>query len=122
MNALIINRISLLFYTFLIFSLSLINLNHEALPDFSNWDKIQHALAYIGFALLSAAASNSLKQYIFLLCACLLFGALIEYLQGLTAYRTASLADALANSVGLLIGAMMRKILQSKVRLLSLNK
>jgi len=67
-------------------------------------DKLMHLLTY---ALLSSwfslivAQSNSL----FRVCiGLILFGVLIEVLQGMTSYRTAEFADAIANSLGVLVG------------------
>jgi VanZ family protein len=84
----------------------------EALPiQFSQSDKMYHAVAYflLGFTwLLSFPKSSQKKKLKYaIVILCIIYGIVIEVLQGtLTAYRTASLLDVLANTAGV-IAAMM---------------
>lgn len=69
------------------------------------WDKLQHASAYILLSFLlqrsfpdkAALSTAHLAQMFFLLG----YGIIIEYVQGLTPYREASLSDIVANAVGI---------------------
>ena len=69
------------------------------------WDKMQHALAYVLLSFLlqrsfpdkAPLSAGHGAQMVFLL----LYGVVIEYVQGLTPYREASLSDVVANSVGI---------------------
>ena len=73
-------------------------------PDLGGNDKIGHFIAY---ALLSTWFSllveqrKSLWQILFGLIA---YGLLLEFLQSLTSYRSGDLADAVANSLGVMTG------------------
>lgn len=72
----------------------------DELPDFT--DKLVHAAMYATLMGLFVRAHPGLPAL--LLAAGLgAFGALIELLQGLTPARTASLADGVANCVGISI-------------------
>lgn len=92
-------------YTCLISYLSLKPLSGPA--DFQIWDKAAHAIAYIGFAILSSLLARNKKQLISLYSFCFSFGIAIELLQGQTGYRFASWEDHLANTIGLLTGFIL---------------
>lgn len=74
-------------------------------------DKLNHLIAYF-FLTVSwfyALYKNkfSLKNAKQLILCCILYGMLLEVLQSiLTSYRTASYLDILANSIGVVIGAL----------------
>ena len=73
-------------------------------PDLGGNDKIGH---FISYAILSAWFSllveqrKSLWSILFGLIA---YGLFLELLQGLTSYRSGDLADAVANSLGVITG------------------
>ena len=73
-------------------------------PDLGGNDKIAH---FISYAMLSAWFSllveqrKSLWSILFGLIA---YGLFLELLQGLTSYRSGDLADAVANSLGVITG------------------
>jgi len=73
-------------------------------PDLGGGDKFGHFIAY---AMLSTWFSllveqrNSLWRILFGLIA---YGLLLEFLQDLTSYRSGDLADAVANSLGVITG------------------
>ena len=81
-----------------------------ALPvDRISWsDKAEHALAFATLAWWFAVArrAGSWRLLAVLLVG---YGGLIELLQGLTAYRTASLADALADAFGVGLGLLIAR-------------
>ncbi len=67
-------------------------------------DKVMHLFVY---ACLSSWFSLIVRRSQSLVGICvglIVFGLLMEFLQGLTTYRSAELADAIANSIGVLIG------------------
>ena len=67
-------------------------------------DKLMHLLTYAvlssWFSLIVGRANSLFRICIGLIA----FGILIEFLQGMTSYRSAEVADAIANSLGVLIG------------------
>ena len=73
-------------------------------PDLGGGDKIGHFMAY---AMLSAWFSLLVEQRKSLwriLLGLIAYGLLLEFLQGLTSYRSGDLADAVANSLGVMTG------------------
>jgi len=86
---------------------------------FSNADKIQHLIAYfcLGMSWFFAIKNSSNKKHskIKVVIACIMFGIIIEGLQGtLTTYRTADFRDVIANSVGVLLALLVFNIFLSK--------
>jgi VanZ family protein len=77
-------------------------------PDIGTSDKILHLLTY---ALLSTVFSTLVCRNISLLKVVpglILFGVILEFLQGMTGYRTLDAYDMLANSVGVFLGLIVR--------------
>lgn len=73
-------------------------------PDLGGGDKFGH---FISYAMLSAFYSLLVEQRKTLwriLFGLIAYGLLLEFLQGLTDYRSGDLADALANSLGVITG------------------
>ena len=73
-------------------------------PDLGGNDKIGH---FISYAMLSAWFSLLVEQRKSLwsiLFGLIVYGLLLELLQGLTSYRSGDLADAVANSLGVITG------------------
>jgi hypothetical protein len=85
----------------LIIVLSLAPIGH---PDFSSNDKLNHLLGWGTLGLLACAGWTARWRIIVLLW-CASFS--LEVAQGLTQYRTFSVADAIANGAGLLIGFLI---------------
>lgn len=82
----------------IIIVLSLAPLGH---PEFAPNDKVNHLLAWGALGVLGCVGwSVRLRLLVLLWCASFA----LEGLQGLTGYRMFSVADALANGAGLLIG------------------
>lgn len=82
----------------IIIVLSLVPVGH---PEFSPNDKVNHLLAWGTLAILGCLGWTGRIRLVLLLW-CASFA--LEGVQGLTAYRMFSLADAAANGAGLLIG------------------
>ncbi|MFV2033458.1 MAG: VanZ family protein [Gammaproteobacteria bacterium] len=73
-------------------------------PDIGSSDKFVHFLTY---AVLSAGFSlivEHRKSLWLVLFGLIAYGFLLEFLQGLTSYRFKDMADALANSLGVITG------------------
>ena len=73
-------------------------------PDLGGNDKIGHFIAY---AMLSAWFSllvEQRKSLWHILFGLIAYGLFLELLQGLTSYRSGDLADAVANSLGVITG------------------
>ena len=101
-------------YARLWFSLAYIMLAIVALasllpaPEMGTSDKLLHFLTY---GVLSAAFSTLVCQARSLLMVVpglILFGIVLEFLQGLTGYRSMEVYDMLANAGGVLMGLMIR--------------
>ncbi|QVY64312.1 VanZ family protein [Polaribacter sp. Q13] len=78
-------------------------------PNINNIDKMYHLTAYFTLSicwLFSFYRKPALK-YVIVIC-CILFGILIEVLQQtLTVYRTGDYKDAIANTLGVLLGLIV---------------
>jgi hypothetical protein len=87
-------------------------------PDLGGNDKIGH---FISYAMLSAWFSLLVEQRKSLwsiLFGLIVYGLLLEFLQGLISYRSGDLADAVANSLGAITGlafyfSPLRRILRN---------
>lgn len=82
----------------IIIVLSLAPLGH---PEFSPNDKVNHLLAWGVLGVLGYVGWGTRRRLLLLLW-CASFA--LEGLQGMTGYRMFSVADALANGAGLLMG------------------
>jgi len=75
-------------------------------PGFIGDDKVAHLLSYLvlssWFSTIVARASLLWRVFLGLVT----YGLLMEFLQGLTGYRNPEFADAIANSVGVIIGLL----------------
>ncbi len=94
--------------TFGIFYLSLIKIP-ESKIDFRDSDKILHLLAYFTLTtswLFLFYKKQSLKYFVTI--ACIIYGIIIEILQeALTANRSGDYKDALANTLGVILGLIV---------------
>lgn len=74
------------------------------MPDieipFNHTDKLIHFLMYFILAGWFIQLYNVLSQRIIILTGAIMLGIIIEFLQGMTGYRSFDLLDALANSIG----------------------
>ena len=67
-------------------------------------DKIEHALAYGSLMLWFCQGYQRLTQRALVAALLVILGVSIEFLQGLTGYRSCELGDMLANTTGVLVG------------------
>ena len=74
-------------------------------PDISvsQWDKVQHFIAYFGLALLATLAWGRSGRLVRIFLGVIALGGLLEILQGFVG-RDAAWLDQLANTVGALLG------------------
>ncbi len=107
-----------IFITITITYLSLIKVG-EAPIKLAHLDKIEHAIAYFTltlswfFAVKKRGKSNRIFKIIIVLC--VIYGIIIEVLQAtITSYRTGDYLDILANSIGVLLAAILFKTIFEK--------
>ncbi|MGB1042045.1 MAG: VanZ family protein [Tenacibaculum sp.] len=100
-------------------SIAILSLIKIGLPPIkvNNLDKYEHAFAYFVLSIfwLIALRKTKISNYIVVL-GCFFYGIIIEVLQTtLTSYREASLLDAVANSLGVLIALLIfNKVFEKK--------
>jgi VanZ family protein len=75
-------------------------------------DKIVHLTAYAGAAILWGWAAMSRRWLLLALPILITYGVGLEFAQGMTPDRTPSIADAIANSLGVIIGLGAFMLLQ----------
>ena len=78
----------------------------QPLPLDTGWDKSNHLLAFGMLCLLGLAGWPRHRWHV--LAGLLLYGALIELLQGLTGYRQADWRDFAADGLGMALGWALR--------------
>lgn len=71
---------------------------------FLNADKLEHALAYCLLMLWFSQVYVRRMRRLFTAALLVAMGITMEFLQGMTGYRSFEYADMLANSVGVLLG------------------
>ncbi len=86
----------------------------------SNLDKVYHIIAYFTltlFWLLSFPIAVKMGKVKYLIAtACVIYGIVVEVLQTtFTAYRTASLLDVLANTVGVFVALLIINSVYKKI-------
>ncbi|MEO5596277.1 MAG: VanZ family protein [Lysobacteraceae bacterium] len=74
------------------------------LPEVTHGDKYGHALAYASLAAMAVQLFSGRPTLIRIGLLLIAYGVAMEFLQGFTPNRTPDPLDALANSVGVLIG------------------
>ena len=72
------------------------------LPD--NSDKLEHLLGYFALSAAAVQLFGSRRALLLSAVGLIALGIGIEIAQGYTAYRSSDLADALANTLGVLLG------------------
>ncbi len=90
----------------------LIDLNGVIKVEISSGDKIFHALSYVVLTVLwyytfyYNLKFNNIKALIYAVAVSIIFGIVIEVLQGtVTAYRSSDINDVFANSFGAILAA-----------------
>lgn len=84
-----------------VLTLLLMPLNDNPNPGIKHLDKIVHAIIFMGLAVIALRAWPAYWYWSFV--GLLVLAALTEVLQGLTGWRTASVADFVADAVGLVL-------------------
>lgn len=79
---------------------------------FSGQDKLLHFAEYASFYLWGGASFPDARWR--LPAALLAYGVAIELLQALTPYRTMSFADVVANALGLVLGAVLLRVVRRR--------
>jgi VanZ family protein len=87
-------------------ALSLLPLPHSGI-DLPQGDKWGHLIAYASLALCFAQWAGGVRERINQALGLIGLGALLEGLQSLTGYRQAEWLDFLANTVGVVLGALV---------------
>ena len=107
------------FYTLFLIVVCLVSLDGVPSPVIKHVDKIFHFLSYFILMLLwynsfSKFFTNNFLKVIFLsFIFCVAFGIVVEGLQNtLTSSRTADIKDIIANTCGVLAGAILVKFLR----------
>jgi len=67
-------------------------------------DKLMHLLTYLALSGWFSLVITQARSLFHVGIGLIMFGILIEIIQGMTSYRSAEFADAVANSLGVLIG------------------
>lgn len=83
------------------------------------WDKANHFAAYAALSFLFTRAITkgqrvSLSKAVTALVVVSLFGIMVEFLQSLTATRSAEALDALANSLGASLGIIALSLIKNR--------
>ncbi|HRD29856.1 MAG TPA: hypothetical protein PLO65_16270 [Caulobacter sp.] len=90
----------------------------ETLPPVSLWDKIEHALAYLGLTLFGVWAFP--RRLTRLATGLFCGGVAIEILQTLMGWgRQGDPADALANTVGIAAGLLLTLAIRERIKVKS---
>jgi VanZ family protein len=79
------------------------------LIEFEQGDKLGHLVAYLSLMLWFANIYSRKNQQISLSVAFFAMGAILEFLQGLSGYRTFQYSDMVANGVGVFLGWLLAK-------------
>jgi len=101
--------------------LSLVKMPQKGLPIATS-DKFLHFVAYF-FLMITWLYTFQKKEHFYkrikyLIAACLLYGIILEVLQGgVTSYRTASYLDILANSIGIVFAVLAFHLFEKKIHI-----
>jgi len=102
-------QIGLILYIIAILAVSTIP--GGAIPKFNIWsfDKILHIIEYfiLAFLMINVVRNISKNTIMVIIFVGFIYGGLNEVWQGLIAHRHASIYDAIANGIGMLIGSVV---------------
>ena len=104
-----VSQIVLLLYIFVILALSLISLETIPIPYMWSFDKILHIIAYIVLAFLAINTIKipSTRIIILIIIIGIVYGGFNEIWQGMVSDRFASIYDAIANGIGMILGSII---------------
>lgn len=102
-------RIGLILYIIAILAVSTVP--GGAIPKFNIWsfDKILHIVEYfiLAFLMINVVENNSKNTILLIIFVGFIYGGFNEIWQGLIAHRYASIYDAIANGIGMVIGSVV---------------
>lgn len=73
------------------------------------WDKLFHLILYGVFAVLAYPVFKENRKYLYLCAGIVLYGGLMEFAQSYMPGRVMSVYDLMANTVGVVLGAVIAK-------------
>ena len=77
-------------------------------PDIGTSDKLLHFLTYGVMSAVFVTLVSRQRSLFLVVPGLILFGVVLEFLQGMTGYRSMEALDMLANGTGVMIGLMVR--------------
>ena len=86
----------------------------DAVPVVNLWDKLEHLLAYAMLALCGGFAFSAHRTEITLGALLIGFGCILEIAQFYIPGRSGSIADAIANGLGVVAGMVIVQFLQGR--------
>jgi len=102
----IVNKVVFILYAVFIAFVSLRPMNSATLEP---WDKVFHLILYGVFAVLGYRASKKPKQFLYICIAIVIYSGLMEVAQSFMPGRVMSAYDLLANTIGVVLGAVIAK-------------
>ncbi len=88
----------------------------SALPPLGMWDKLQHAVAYALLAVAGCTGFSSTRGRRWVLIALAVYGGSIELIQSALSAREGSIADWIANAIGIGFGYIVARIAGNAMR------
>ena len=102
--------------------LSLKEISQEIVPGLPFIDKFIHFFVYLFLSLLLLKGYSKNFSPRFLTILLFFYGSSIELLQGFTIYRSAEIADLIANLLGIVFGVLIHKYLSKHLKKASYEK
>jgi VanZ family protein len=99
--------ISVVLFVFYTVFIAFVSLQPASGISIGNWDKVFHLASYAVFAVLAYGVVQNPRHYIYLCVAIVAYGALMEFGQSFMPGRFMSGYDFLANTLGVMLGAVM---------------
>ena len=109
----LVNSLVLVFYAVLVAFSSLRPMSGATIEP---WDKVLHFVVYAVFAVLGYQVIKEGRRYFYVCLGIIVYGALIEVAQSYMPGRVMSGYDFLANTVGVVFGALVVRRVRSAVR------
>ena len=109
-----------IFFTISITIGSLVKSDFIVVKPISVSDKAYHLIAYfllmLSWLYVFCKKETFQKNVKYVILGCIIFGIIIEILQGIiTSYRTASYLDIVANTIGVLLAAVIFHVFEKKI-------
>jgi VanZ family protein len=101
-----VNKVVFILYSIFTTFVSLRPMNSVTLEP---WDKVFHLILYSVFAVLGYRVSKEPKQFIYICIGIVIYSGLMEVAQSFMPGRVMSAYDLLANTIGVLLGAVIVK-------------